>query len=326
MTGTVLVTGAGGFVGSRVVAALEAAGLPVVAGHRRLPPGPSAPAHRALDVLDPKSLAVAMPGVETVVHTAVGGARDTRVIVDGTRNTLAAARAAGVRRFIHLSSVAVYGDVSGEIDEDAPTDRPHGRYGAAKVAAEASCRAAQDAMAVAILRPTLIYGPRSAAWTTLYLDRLRDGWPALGAAGRGAANLLHVDDLAGFIVHLTTVPAPITGVFNVNGGDIPTWNAYLEALREAVGAAPGRGTHPGRATLTARKLAKAATAAAARAGVTLGPLDRFVARTPSQDEMTRFATSVRYSTTRMLATGYRPKISLARGIAGIATWERAGRP
>lgn len=321
MTGTVLVTGAGGFVGQRVVAALEAAGVPVVAGYRRPPPGGT-----ALNVLEPKALAVTMPGVETVVHTAVGGPRDTRVIVDGTRNTLAAAQAAGVKRFVQISSVAVYGDITGTIDEDAPTEQPHGAYGAAKVAAELACRQAGDSLAVAILRPTLIYGPRSAAWTTAYLDRLHDGWPVLGAAGRGDANLVHVDDLAGFITHLATSATPIAGTFNVNGADIPTWHAYLEALRDAVQAPAGTGALPGTATLAARKLAKAIGAVAGRAGVALDPLERFVARTPSHDEVARFRTPVRYTIDRMRATGFTPRISLAQGVADIAAWERAGRP
>ncbi|WP_028967563.1 NAD-dependent epimerase/dehydratase family protein [Sphingomonas phyllosphaerae] len=321
MTGTVLVTGAGGFVGQRVVAALQAAGVPVVAGYRRPPPGGT-----ALNVLEPKALAVTMPGIETVVHTAIGGPRDTRVIVDGTRNTLAAARAAGVKRFIQLSSVAVYGAATGTIDEDAPTDHPHGAYGAAKVAAEAACRQAGDALSVAILRPTLIYGPRSAAWTTAYLDRLHDGWPVLGDAGRGDANLIHVDDLAAFITHLATGATPIAGTFNVNGADIPTWHGYLEALRDAVQAPAGTGSLPGTATLAARKLAKAASAAAGRAGMSLDPLERFVARTPSHDEVARFRTSVRYAIDRMQATGFTPRISVADGVADIAAWERAGRP
>ena len=322
MTGKVLVTGAGGFVGRRVVAALQEAGVPVVAAYRSPPAG-----GRALDVLDPKTLAVAMPGIETVVHTAVGGPRDTRVIVDGTRNTLAAARAAGVKRFVQLSSVAVYGAVHGHVDEDTPIDRPHGAYGAAKVAAEAACHAAADAMAVAIMRPTLIYGPGSAAWTTLYLDRLLDGgWPVLGAAGQGDANLVHVDDLAGFIVHLASAAAPVSGVFNVNGADIPTWDAYLEALRDAVQAPRPHGRLPGRPMLIARKAAKALGAVAERAGTSLAPLDRFVARIPSHDEVARFRTPVRYAIDRMLVTGYLPRMSVAQAVADIAAWDRAGRP
>jgi UDP-glucose 4-epimerase len=231
-----------------------------------------------------------------------------------------------VKRFIQISSVAVYGAATGTIDEDTSTEHPHGAYGAAKVAAEAACQQAGDGLSVAILRPTLIYGPGSAAWTTTYLDRLHDGWPVLGDAGRGDANLVHVDDLAGFITHLATSAAPIAGTFNVNGADIPTWHAYLEALRDAVQAPAGSGSLPGSATLAARKLAKAIGAAAGRAGVALDPLERFVARTPSYDEVARFRTSVRYTIERMQATGFTPRISVAEGIADIAAWERAGRP
>ncbi len=119
---------------------------------------------------------------------------------------------------------------------------------------------------------------------------------------------------------------PIAGTFNVNGADVPTWDAYLEALRDAVQAPAGAGSLPGKATLAARKLAKALGAGAARAGVTLAPLERFVARTPSHDEVARFGTPVRYAIDRMLATGFAPKITLAEGVADIAAWERAGRP
>lgn len=320
---TILVTGAGGFVGRATVAALTTAGCRVIAGYRRPPP-----AGLRVDVLDAGSLAAAMLGVETVVHCAVGDPRDTSVIVEGTRNALTAARAGGVTRFVQLSSVAVYGAQTGRIDESASTERPGGAYGAAKVAAERFCRDAAGDMAVAILRPSLIYGPRSAQWTVPYLDRLKSGrWPRLGVAGEGDANLVHVDDLAGFIVHVATTSQPIAGVFNVNGADVPTWNAYLEALRVAIDAPePAGGTLPGNATLAARKGAKAAAALLGKAGVRSAALDRFVALTPSGDEVARFGASVVYAIDRMEAAGFHPRIGPAEGIAGIAAWDRAGRP
>lgn len=324
MNGAVLVTGAGGFVGSVVVRALRAAGCPVVAGYRR----PSAGGDARVDVLDPASLDAATTGVGAVVHCAVGGGRDTSVIVEGTRNVLAAAGQAGVARFVQLSSVAVYGGVTGRVDEDAPTDHPSGAYGAAKVAAERLCREAGGDMAVAILRPSLIYGPRSAQWTTPWLDRLQSGrWPRLGRAGDGQANLVHVDDLAGFIVHLVTNARPVTGTFNVNGADIPTWDVYIESLRQAIGApAPSGEGVPGGGVIAARKVAKGAAAGLAKLGLASGAIDRFVALTPSRDEVERFGTHAIYAIDRMIAAGYRPRIGMAEGVAGIAAWEAAGRP
>ena len=322
MSDIVLVTGAGGFVGRAVVQALEAAGCRVRAGHRRPRAGEA-----RVDVLDRASLDAAMADVRTVVHCAVGAPRDTSVIVDGTRQTLAAARSAGVERFIQLSSVAVYGTTQGRVDEDAATGQPGGAYGTAKVTAEALCRDTAATMAVAILRPSLIYGPGSVQWTVPYLDRLRSGrWPALGEAGEGVANLIHVDDLAGFIAHIATSRQPIAGTFNVNGADLPTWNRYLEQLRLAIGAPAAASTGvPGRATLAARKGAKAAALLLARAGLPHAALDGFVAAIPSHDEVQRFRSRTSYAIDRMTAVGYVPRIDLAEGVAGIARSERAGR-
>lgn len=326
----VFVTGAAGFVGGAMVRALAGGGMTVRAGVRRIDgrPCPDGVEPVLADVLDRGALEQAFAGCDAVVHCAIGGPRDTRVITEGTANALAAASVAGVTRFIHLSSVAVYGDRAGEFDEGAATSNPAGAYGRAKVEAEQACAAAPAGMAVAVLRPTLIYGPGSDQWVVRYLDRILSGrWGRLGAAGDGDCNLIHVDDLAAFARHLTVQGWTGYRVFNVNGTQIPTWNRYLEGLADALGAPLSAGSSlPGGTTLALRKLAKAALAIGSRAGVEVAPLRRWVDHTPSADEVARFSRKVRYPCVPMAETGFLPAISLDEGLAGIAAWHRAGRP
>jgi 2-alkyl-3-oxoalkanoate reductase len=323
--GPIIVTGAGGFVGSQVVRSLAAAGHAVIAGFRTVPDGPMPDGVTAMkiDVMDAAGLAGTFEGSAAVVHCAVGPPRDTSVIVEGTRNAMIAAREGGVQRFIQLSSVAVYGAAEGHLTEDDIYATPSDAYGTAKLAAEAICKEESGDMALSILRPSLIYGSDGAQWTTLYLNRLKTGhWPALGAAGEGTCNLIHVDDLAGFIVHIIGSPVAIAGTFNVNGDDIPSWNGYLEALGQAVGAMPGPVQPvPGAAKLALRKVAKALGMV-----VPFGPLARFVEMTPSADEVARFSSPTEYAIDAMVATGFRPLISLEEGIAGIAAWDAEGQP
>lgn len=177
-----LVTGATGFVGANVVEALNLAGWQVRALHRRsssLATLKELEFEPALgDVTDLRSLRSAMAGCDAVFHVAGATADYWRqdvgrlhaVNVEGTRNVVDAALAAGVTGFVHTSSQAALGFV----DDDQPVDETHQYnllpdsypYGTSKHLAELEVqRAVGLGLHAIIVNPTVVLGPRDATLT-----------------------------------------------------------------------------------------------------------------------------------------------------------------
>lgn len=211
-----LVTGATGFVGANVVAALNQAGWAVRVLHRpqsRLTALAGLHYESALgDVLDPPSLTPALHGCQVVFHAA--GVADYwrtdqrhmyRVNVDGTRNVMAAARQAGVERVVHTSSAAALGipDNGQVLDETHNWNVPPARfpYGHSKHLAEQVVQAeVARGLPAVIVNPTVVLGPRDVNLGSvtlilaLYKRRvpvlLPGGLNAIGAADVAAGHLL----------------------------------------------------------------------------------------------------------------------------------------
>lgn len=232
----VLVLGASGFIGSRVVAALSAHPMwrPVAAGRRAAPDGSRPDDSRmVLDATDAAAVQAAVRGVAAVVNCIAGAegtmTRATEVLCD--------ARPA---RIVHLSSMAVYGAASGTVHEDATPVAPVSGYGQAKIECETRVRRFADSGGEAVvLRPTCVFGPGSVQWTTriarlLQARRLGD----LGAAGDGRCNLAFIDDVAAAVV--ASLEAPSGLVLNVNSSAELTWNQFLLRFARALGATPVR--------------------------------------------------------------------------------------
>jgi nucleoside-diphosphate-sugar epimerase len=167
------VTGATGFLGLNLVERLAAAGWEIVAYHRAssdLRHLARLPARRTLgDLTDAGALAAAMPeGVDAVFHCAANTsmwrrqrAEQWRDNVTGTEAVLAAARARGAKRFVHVSTVSVYGHVHGTLSEESPQRGAQSSMGYArsKAAAEAAVkRAAAAGFPAVIVNPGHIVG------------------------------------------------------------------------------------------------------------------------------------------------------------------------
>jgi nucleoside-diphosphate-sugar epimerase len=340
---TILVTGAGGFVGGTLVEALHFAGsYHVRAGIARWS---SAPRIARLpitlvqcDVLKPVELAEAFTGVDYVIHCAAGD--DLRIIVEGTQNVLCAAAQAGIKRVVHMSSIAVYGGAAGAISED--TQAPPGTlsaYGAAKVAAEELCEAAGRDLEVVVMRPSIIYGPFSTRWTMLCALRLKSGrWKQLGALGEGKCNLVHVHDVARYAIAAVGQNGVAGGVFNINGPEVVTWNDYFERFNYQLGMSPMTPQTADRTQIAVAAMApmRAVGKYALRHHTSqllwLSHRSDFLKRvmqrteltlkcTPNQDELTLYGLDARYLTDKAeRAFGFRPKIGIDAGLAMSVAW------
>ncbi len=309
----VLVTGAAGFIGGHTVRYLSReCGLSVVASTRDGWNG-----SLQVDVLNPAGIAAAMPGVDAVVHCAVG---NRAVTVDGTRAVLRAAAEAGVRRVVHLSSNAVYGGATGTLAEDTATVPPDGDgYAAWKSAAELACLA-ETGVETVRLRPTIVYGPGGMLWVGQFARRIQSGrWGVLGAAGEGTCNPVYVSDVASAIAAALFAPGAAGQAFNINGPDTTTWNGWFAKLAEVMGAPPLRTIPP--AVLQARLYAALPVKAVARIRPGFGR--KWLLGAPRRSELDLFSHRVGYSIDAARnAMGWSPSVPIAVGLAGMAEWLR----
>ena len=309
--GPVLVTGAGGFIGGHLVRHLSREpGITVIAATRDGREG-----SRRLDLRDPTSLGGALAGVNAIVHCAVG---DRAVTVDGTRALLAAAAQAGVRRFVHISSVAVYGGATGQVAESTPLVSPAGRdYGAWKSAAEQACLA-QSGLEIVRLRPAIVYGPGSTLWIQQFARRIRSGhWCVFGAAGEGTCNLIHVNDVVEAITSALRTSEVGGLAFNVSGTEVMSWNTWFSRMAAALGAPPLRAIAP--ALLKARVMASLPIKALARVHPDLAA--DWLLGSPARSELSLFALRAVYPVD--LAgerLGWRPIVSVGEGLAESIRW------
>lgn len=340
----ILIIGAGGFIGGRVVEMLQGLlGIPVRASVRRWSSAVRIgrlPVEIVLcDIADADQVRRAMDGVGGVVHCAYG---DPAVFVEGTRTVLQAALEAGVDRVVHLSTMEVYGDVEGVVFEDAPLRKTGWSYRDSKIDAELACRSYMDrGLSVSILRPTIVYGPFSRDWTARFAERLVAGGTFPGREDcQGTCNLVYIDDLVAAIVLALDRKEAAGAAFNVNGEERLTWWQYLNDLSRAIGLPPLNG-----GSAFARRVRCAALAPVRTTARVV--LDRFrdpimavyqssptaqrlmrgvegvIRRTPAPAEYRLFTRKVFLPVDKARALlGYRSQFPASRGVALSASWLR----
>lgn len=288
------VTGATGFIGGRLVERLalgsSASVEAVVHNYNRLArlsvlPQDHLRFHQA-DLAGPGSdITSVLAGSDVVFHCAYGSSGDAaerwRATVEGTRAVARACAAAGVRRLVHFSTVAVYDVAEREkFDETAsyielrPGDLG---YDQAKLAAERVLTEDVSDLEVVIIQPTVVYGPWGGRWTTIALERLPTDGAALptASAPAGVCNAVYVDDVVNAAMLAASVPEGAGGRFLVSG-DPTTWGAFYDAFREIAGMSPPARPEPETLPSWERELyASEAVAWTTRAREVLGFVPQF---------------------------------------------------
>lgn len=216
------ITGATGFVGGALIDRALAAGHELRALTRRPQPARAGVTWISGDLTDPGDLCV---GADTVIHVAgVVNARDRAGFaagnIAGTDAIVGAAHAAGVDRFVHVSSLAA-------------REPGLSNYGWSK--AEAERVVIDSGLGWSIVRPPAVYGPGDRDQRDLY-RMARLGLAIMPPPGRLSA--IHVGDLAWLLLALATAPADRT-TYEPDGPDGPlTHHAYFAAIGAAVGRRP----------------------------------------------------------------------------------------
>ncbi len=209
MSHCVLVSGANGFIGRRLCAALRARGDRVVALLRDAPRAPG-PWHewRRADLALPLADDIAC-GADVVCHlAAVVHARGAdqalyeRINAEGTRRLVDAAKRAGASQFVFFSSIKAAGETtSGCVDERQPA-RPETAYGRSKLAAEAVLSATDGIASRIRLRLCPVYGEKMAGSLRLLLHAVERGWLPPLPAVENRRSFVHVDDVVTAVLAL----------------------------------------------------------------------------------------------------------------------------
>ena len=246
----VLVTGGAGFIGSFVVDRLRAAGHEAVIFDVRHSP------HHARgevptvigDVLDYDSVLKAARGCDAIAHLAAAAdvgevAADPRAAEElnarGTLHVLEAARELELARVIYASTIWVYSEAEGRVDEEAALRPPAHLYTATKLAGELYCHAYGElyGLDTTILRFGIPFGPRArpAAVVPAFVRKALDGEPlTIAGTGEQTRRFVYVEDLAEGVVR-AMAPAAANRVYNLVGDEDVSIRQIATTVSDLVG-------------------------------------------------------------------------------------------
>lgn len=243
-----LITGGTGFIGSRLALGSVQSGHQVrVLGQSNTPA--ESENLRALEtqsvelvvasITDTEAVANAVAGIDIIFHLAaaqhemnVPDDHFRRVNVEGTRTILDAAVRAGVRRFVHGSTIGVYGALNGVIDEDSPT-RPDNIYGRTKLEGERLVVSYRERLHVVVVRIPEVYGPGDRRLVKLFRAIDRNLFFVIGK-GQNLHHPIYIDDLIAGLWAAAERPEAMGQVFLLAGKEPVTTNQMIAEVAAAL--------------------------------------------------------------------------------------------
>jgi len=318
----VLVTGAGGFTGSRLASELAGLGANVRAFVRA--GGSIREIEGSVemfvgDLVNPEDCVRAVAGVDTVFNVAavfrqLRGGRPVlyAVHVQATEYLMRAARQAGVRRFIHTSTMGVHGHVQHGPGDENTAYGPGDDYQETKLEGELLARrlAPELELPLTVIRPCGIYGPGDTRFLKM-IKPIRRGTFVMIGSGEVRYHFVYTDDLLRGFVLAAEKPEAEGQVFLIGGEDKPTLNQLAQLLAELQGVPPTKFRVPVAPILWAGWVCEKIC-------------NRMAVEPPLHPRRVAFFTKNRdfsIDKARRLL-GYRPQVSLEEGMRRTIEWSR----
>ena len=245
----IFLTGATGFLGRTIAHRLQEDGHRITAlllpnDDTGLAPGCSVVRG---DITNPDTLSGNFENQEAVVHLAgaVGYGQTWKTCInlnrEGTAHVAGEAVRSGIRRFIHMSSVSVYGRVPDiPLHESAPMKKIGDPYGDTKIDAENLLNemARQEKIDLTIIRPSMIYGPGDMLFLPKLIENLKTGTSRVIGRGDYNVDLIHVRDTAEFVSLILRSPDTSGHVYNLTHPNNPSWKTLLFAIAKTLDIPP----------------------------------------------------------------------------------------
>lgn len=322
----VLITGGTGFIGSRLALASRERGYEVaLLGQTNTPAEQEN--HQLLEkhgitttlgsILEKDKLAGLAQGCDIVFHLAaaqheanVPDEHFYQVNVEGTRNILEASVQGGVGRFVHGSTIGVYGAaMEGKLDENSPL-QPNNIYGVTKREGEQLALSFNGKLPVSVVRISETYGPGDRRLLKLFKAIKKNVFFVIGK-GDNKHQLIYVDDLIDGMYLAATDPQAVGQVFVLAGREVLTTREMVDTVADCLGARIPRLHAPMQPFL----------AAAVVFEKTLGPLG--IQPPLHRRRLDFFRKSFFFSQEKAnIILGFSPKTDFREGVARTAAWYR----